>query len=78
MRKFLSRLLVLAGVLLLPATAFAQASIAGTTKDASGAVLPGVTVEASSPVLIEKVRIDRLGRESIRQSSFVDRQSPPP
>jgi hypothetical protein len=56
MRKFLSRLLVLTGVLLLPATAFAQASIAGTTKDASGAVLPGVTVEASSPVLIEKVR----------------------
>jgi hypothetical protein len=41
---------------LLPATAFAQASIAGVVKDASGAVLPGVTVEASSPVLIEKVR----------------------
>src|SRR2546422_9896607 len=34
----------------------AQASIAGQVKDASGAVLPGVTVEASSPVLIEKVR----------------------
>ena len=32
------------------------ASIAGVVTDASGAVLPGVTVEASSPVLIEKVR----------------------
>ena len=37
--------------------AFAQTgSIAGQVKDASGAVLPGVTVEASSPALIEKVR----------------------
>ena len=35
---------------------FAQASIVGTVKDASGAVLPGVTVEASSPALIEKTR----------------------
>src|SRR5262249_2042008 len=33
-----------------------QASLAGVVKDASGAVLPGVTVEAASPVLIEKVR----------------------
>ena len=31
-------------------------TIAGTVKDSSGAVLPGVTVEASSPALIEKVR----------------------
>ena len=37
-----------AGVLL-PAAAQAQASIAGAVTDASGAVLPGVTVEASSP-----------------------------
>ena len=35
---------------------FAQASITGTVRDTSGAVLPGVTVEASSPALIEKVR----------------------
>ena len=42
-------------LVLLPAAAFAQASIAGVVKDASGAVLPGVTVEAASPVLIEKV-----------------------
>ena len=38
------------------APASAQSSIAGAVKDASGAVLPGVTVEASSPALIEKVR----------------------
>jgi hypothetical protein len=39
-----------------PGLAFAQAVIAGVVKDASGAILPGVTVEASSPALIEKVR----------------------
>jgi carboxypeptidase family protein len=43
-------------VLLLPVVASAQATISGIVKDASGAVLPGVTVEASSPALIEKVR----------------------
>src|SRR5919197_4231702 len=42
--------------LLFPATAFAQASITGVVRDASGGVLPGVTVEAASPALIEKVR----------------------
>jgi hypothetical protein len=36
--------------------AWAQASIAGVVRDTSGAVLPGVTVEAASPVLIEKAR----------------------
>jgi hypothetical protein len=41
----------------LPATVFAQASgIAGVVKDSTGAVMPGVTVEASSPALIERVR----------------------
>src|ERR1700681_492674 len=43
-------------VLLLPAAAFAQAAITGVVRDPSGAVLPGVTVEAASPDLIEKVR----------------------
>src|SRR5438874_1714153 len=43
-------------LVLLPASAYAQASITGVVKDPSGGVLPGVTVEASSPVLIEKVR----------------------
>ena len=43
-------------VLLHPATVLAQASLTGTVRDASGGVLPGVTVEAASPALIEKVR----------------------
>jgi hypothetical protein len=42
--------------LVAPSSAFAQASITGTVRDSSGAVLPGVTVEAASPALIEKVR----------------------
>ena len=41
---------------LLPAAAHAQSSLTGIVKDSSGAVLPGVTVEAASPVLIEKTR----------------------
>ena len=46
---------VVAGfLLLLPTVAFAQVTLAGTVKDASGAVLPGVTIEASSPVLHRK------------------------
>ena len=55
MRTVLKSLTLLV-VLLLPATVFAQASLTGTVRDASGAVLPGVTVEAASPALIEKVR----------------------
>src|SRR5579872_3005174 len=47
---------VAVGCLALPATARAQSAFAGVVKDTTGAVLPGVTVEASSPVLIEKVR----------------------
>jgi len=51
-----TRLLLAAVVVtMVPALSSAQ-SIAGTVRDASGAVLPGVTVEASSPALIEKVR----------------------
>ena len=45
---------------LLPALAWAQAesgNIAGAVRDTSGAVMPGVTVEAASPALIEKVRV---------------------
>ena len=38
------------------ATASAQSAIAGTVRDQSGAVLPGVTVEAASPALIERVK----------------------
>ena len=56
------RKLVMAGiaaaacVLWLPAVAHAQSAIAGVVRDTSGAVLPGVTVEAASDVLIEKTR----------------------
>ena len=49
-------ILAVVGLVVLPAAAFAQASIVGTARDDSGAVLPGVTVEASSPALIEKTR----------------------
>ena len=45
--------------LFIPTSLFAQTlptGIAGVVKDTSGAVIPGVTVEASSDVLIEKVR----------------------
>src|SRR5678809_1492542 len=42
--------------LLVPAAAWAQSSITGVVRDASGGVLPGVTVEAASPALIEGVR----------------------
>src|SRR5687767_9628197 len=48
--------LVLALVVLVPSVTFAQGSITGVVRDSSGAVLPGVTVEASSDALIEKVR----------------------
>jgi hypothetical protein len=57
MQRFVRALVVMA-VLMAPVGAFAQdsATIAGTVRDASGGVLPGVTVEASSSALIEKVR----------------------
>jgi hypothetical protein len=55
-RTIVKTLTLLAWLVLLPAAALAQAVIAGTVKDASGAVLPGVTVEGASPALIEKVR----------------------
>ncbi|HUG94192.1 MAG TPA: carboxypeptidase-like regulatory domain-containing protein, partial [Planctomycetaceae bacterium] len=43
-------------LVLLPAAAYAQAAITGVVRDTSGGILPGVTVEAASPALIEKVR----------------------
>jgi hypothetical protein len=49
-------LLSLACLVLLPAVVAAQSQINGVVRDESGGVLPGVTIEASSPVLIEKVR----------------------
>jgi hypothetical protein len=56
MRVSIRVALAILAVCFLPSLAFAQASITGVVRDASGAVLPGVTVEASSPALIEKVR----------------------
>jgi hypothetical protein len=56
MRVFAKFAAALLCAVLLPTAAYAQASLAGVVRDTSGAVLPGVTVEATSPVLIEKVR----------------------
>src|ERR671920_348190 len=50
------RLLVAAAIVLLPSLALAQGTLTGVVKDGSGGVLPGVTVEASSPALIEKTK----------------------
>jgi hypothetical protein len=52
MRGALKGLILTAVLLLLPAAAFAQATITGTIRDTSNAVLPGVTVEASGPALL--------------------------
>ena len=56
MRRFATVLTLSALTLLIPSIAAAQGAIAGIVTDTSGAVLPGVTVEAASPALIEKVR----------------------
>ena len=56
MRVTMKTLALATSIAVVPTAAGAQAIIAGTVKDTSGAVLPGVTVEAASPALIEKVR----------------------
>ncbi len=56
MRSLLRVLFAVLALLAVPSIVLAQAEITGVAKDASGAVLPGVTVEAASPALIEKVR----------------------
>jgi hypothetical protein len=56
MRVRVKTLTLLAWLVVVPTTAFGQAVISGAVKDPSGAVLPGVVVEAASPALIEKVR----------------------
>src|SRR5215510_833919 len=50
------RLALVFACLVIPTSSYAQSVIAGVARDASGAVLPGVSVEVGSPVLIEKVR----------------------
>src|SRR5688500_4933484 len=61
-------LLTLAVLALVPSAARAQSTIAGRVTDASGAVVPGATVEVSSPALIEQVRsavTDEQGRYAV-------------
>src|SRR5688572_23474334 len=77
MRHAPTTVAVLACILLVPAALQAQATITGMVKDSSGGVLPGVTVEASSPALIEKVRsavTDSAGQyriENLRPGTYV-------
>ena len=77
MRLIVRSSLTLFAVVCLPALVFAQASLNGLVKDSSGAVLPGVSVEASSPALIEKVRAavtDSSGQyriENLRPGTYV-------
>jgi Carboxypeptidase regulatory-like domain len=52
----LGRVALLLALLALPSIAHAQSTLTGVVRDASGAVLPGVIVEAASPVLIEQTR----------------------
>ena len=58
MKRAVKAILVSVALLMLPPqTAFAQqGQIAGTVRDASDAVMPGVIVEVTSPALIEKLR----------------------
>ena len=56
MRRVLVSTLAVVALVILPSLAFAQATITGVIRDTTGAVLPGVTVEAASPALIERSR----------------------
>ena len=76
--RFAARIVVgLAGLGLLATPAAAQSTIAGAVRDTTGAVLPGVTVEASSPALIEKTRATVTNNEGryaiidVRPGSYV-------
>src|SRR5687768_15938335 len=66
----------LAVVSLIPSLALGQAALTGVARDSSGAVLPGVSVEAESPALIERVRsavTDDTGRyriENLRPGTY--------
>jgi hypothetical protein len=56
MRALATGSVVVAVILLLATPAFSQSAVAGVVRDSSGVILPGVSVEAASPVLIEKSR----------------------
>src|SRR5436190_14271998 len=69
-RRVFSRMAIFAAfaLLLIPAAVSAQSSITGLVKDSSGGVLPGVTVVATSPALIERTRsvvTDAQGRYTV-------------
>jgi hypothetical protein len=62
--RYLRSLALLTVALLIPMSAAAQSgAIAGTVRDNTGSALPGVTVEVSSPALIERVRVTVAGDE---------------
>src|ERR1700730_14119665 len=56
MRALATGLAVIAAVVFLSTPAFSQPAVSGIVRDSSGGILPGVSVEASSPALIEKSR----------------------
>jgi hypothetical protein len=56
LRTGIRTLILMVVAAIIPSAAWAQATLSGTVKDVSGAVLPGVTVEAGSTVLTEKPR----------------------
>jgi carboxypeptidase family protein len=68
LKKTFARVIWLVGIGILPADALAQSAISGLVNDQSGAVLPGVTIEATSAALIEQARTavtDSQGRYTI-------------
>ena len=77
MRAILPSLLCVWFVLLAHAAA-GQSAVAGVVTDATGAVLPGVTVEASSPALIEKGRKRRPLTRPASIESWIFGQEPTP
>ena len=68
--------IVLVCLVVLPVAAYAQSSITGVVRDSSGGVLPGVTVEASSPALIEKVAHGRHRRQRRSTASSICGREP--
>src|SRR6266566_200199 len=68
MRRLSAATILVGTLLFVPTAAYAQAVLAGVVHDTSGAVLPGVTVEASSPVLIEKSRTAVTERSGVEVS----------
>ena len=73
------RLIVLATLVCLvsvPGLALAQSTIVGVVKDASGAVVPGVTVEAASDALIEQQKSATTNGRNSPASPFAPSRSP--